>query len=447
MNVLIADADAGVRQVLKRTLAKTYGCEVIEAGTGLEVLDVVAQCRTDIVILDMRLPLMDGIEVTEAMRGSEQFRQTPIVVLSSERDAEIISRLIQLGVSDVVLKPLRTDRFVTRFGGLVSRVTAARAKMKPTHGPPPELVPGSAVLLVDGDAEYRALFEKTLDGQFVVGSVSTAAEAIGRCISMQPPRAVFIGKDLGLVTPELLARKLRSSMGARVRLVAVAAKREVEATREQDWPDSVIPRSFVAATLKSEIGKLLQQASSLNQFNGEFPGLRVALLSASEQVSGLMMNSEVEGSDGQLKIDRDRIAYALVTIAVGAFTLHFKLRFGIEAGRYVAGAFLGIAPDNVAAEDVEAVAGELANVIAGRIHNQYIKSGLTSTMSLPTLGVSEANACDEPFDASNTVCLAFNEVYSPLAFEVRVRVEHTPIDTVPGSIDATSELFAMRTDS
>ncbi len=321
MNVLIADADAGIRQVLKRALAKTYGCDVTEAGTGLELLDVVAQSRTDIVILDMRLPLMDGIEVVEAMRGSEQFNQTPIVVLSSDRDADVISRLIHLGVSDVVLKPLRTDRFVARFGTLVSKVTASRMKMRPTHGPPPELSPGAAVLLVDGDAEYRALFEKTLDGQFNVGSVATAAEAIGRCISMQPPKAVFIGKDLGLVTPELLARKLRTSLGARVRLVAVAGKREVEAAREQDWPDSVIPRSFVAATLKNEIKKLLQQASSLNQFSAEFPGLRVALLSASEQVSGLMMNSEVEGTDGQLKIDNhDRIAVKLHITAVRATT-------------------------------------------------------------------------------------------------------------------------------
>jgi len=447
MNVLIADADAGIRQVLKRALSKTYGCDVTEAGTGLEVLDVVSQSRTDIVILDMRLPLMDGIEVAEAMRASEEFRQMPIVVLTADRDAEIISRLIQLGVSDVVLKPLRTDRFVTRFGSLVTKVTAARLKMKPTHGPPPELSPGASILLVDGDAEYRALFEKTLADQFSVGSVSTAAEAIGRCISMQPPKAVFIGKDLGLVSPELLARKLRTSLGARVRLVAVAAKREVEAVREQDWPDSVIPRSFVAASLKTEIKKLLQLASSLNQFNAEFPGLRVALLSAAEQVSGLMMNSEVEGTDGQLKIDRDRIAFAVVTIVVGSFTLHLKLRFGFDAGRYVAGAFLGTAPDDVAAEDVEAVAGELANVIAGRVHNQYVKSGATSTMSLPTIGVAEAAAADEPFEAANTVCLAFNEVYSPLAFEVRVRIEHTPVDAVPGPIDANSELFAVRTDS
>ena len=447
MNVLIADADAGIRQVLKRALSKTYGCDVVEAATGLEVLDMISQGRTDIVVLDMRLPVMDGIEVLEAMRASEQFRQTPMVVLSSDRDAEIISRLIHLGVSDVVLKPLRTDRFVARFGTLVSKVTAARLKMKPTHGPPPELAPGAFVMLADGDPEYRALFEKTLDGQFSIATVSTAAEAIGRCLSMQPPKAVFIGKDLGLVTPELLARKLRSTLGARVRLVAVASKREVDAIREEGWSDSVIPRSFVAATLRNDIKKLLQQASSLNQFNVEFPGLRVALLSASEQVSGLMMNSEVEGTDGQLKIDRDRIASAVVTLNVGSFTLHMKLRYGLNSGRYVAGAFLGLSPDDVAAEDVEAVAGELANVIAGRIHNQYVKTGATSTMSLPTIGSADASAADDPFDASSTVCLAFNEVYSPLAFEVRVRVEHTPVETAPGSIDANSELFAVRTDS
>lgn len=445
MNVLIADADSAVRQVLRRALVKTYGCEVVEAATGLEVLDALAQTQTDIVILDVRLPIMDGIEVSEAMRQSSQFRTTPIVMLSAERDADIISHLVRIGVTDVVLKPLRTDRFIARFGNLVSKVMAARLRMTPTAGAPPELALGANVLIVDGDAEYRALFEKALDGQFSITSVASGAEAVSRCMTLQSPKAVFIGKDLGLVNEEMLARKLRSALGSRVRLVAVVGKRDVDAVREQAWPDSVIPRSFVATTLKAEVKKLLQQASSLNQFNSEFPGLRLALLSAAEQVAGLMMNAEVEATEGQLKIDRDRTAYATVNIFVASFTLRLKLRFGMDAGRYVAGSFLGVSPDDVAPDDVESVAGELANVIASRLHNQYLKNGASSVMSLPSLGTGEASEAEDPVDANSTVCLAFNEIYSPLAFEVRARVEHTPSSSLPGSTEADSNLLVVQT--
>jgi CheY-specific phosphatase CheX len=158
-----------------------------------------------------------------------------------------------------------------------------------------------------------------------------------------------------------------------------------------------------------------------------------------------MLNSEVEATDGPIKVDRDRVAGAAVEIRVAAFTLHVQIRYTFEAGRYVAGAFLTMSPDDVTPDDVESVAGELANVIGGRLHTQYSKSAPDSDMSLPTLRTADAGAASEAPDHNSTICLTFNEVYSPLAFEVRVRVEHAPTVTLMEPGDSEGAFASVRT--
>lgn len=427
MHVLICDADAALRQVLKRVMTKAYGCDVSEAATGLEVFDALARRPADVIVVDVHLPIMNGVEVCEALRRSKQFQNTPLMVLTAERDEGVINSLIAAGVSDLVLKPLHTERFIQRFGTLVTKVLKSRNAGNGEQAVAPSVSLGSTVLVVDGDPEYQSLFERTLSGPFVVNTATTSAEAIARCLAHQPPNAVVIGKDLGLIGPDYLAKKLRGACAGRVRIIGAVSKREVEATRQAGLFDDVIPRSFVAATLKADFNRLLQQSSTLSQFQSQFPGLRSSMLAAAEQVCGLMLSVEIEAADGPLTIEGQWSASASVDLSVAGFVLHFTLRYGLEAGQYVAGAFLESPPDTMGPEEAESVAGELANVIIGRLHNMYGKTGANSSMSLPVISSGDAVAVvTPPTSEENSLCLALAAVTGPIAFEVRVWVEGPP---------------------
>lgn len=426
MHVLICDADAALRQVLKRVMTKAYGCDVSEAATGLEVFDVLARRPADVIVVDVHLPIMNGVEVCEALRRSPQFQKTPLMVLTAERDEGVINALIAAGVSDLVLKPLHTERFIQRFGALVTKVLKSRKAGQSDQAAAPSISLGSTVLVVDGDAEYQALFERTLSGPFVISTASTSAEAIARCLAHQPPNAVVIGKDLGLIGPDYLAKKIHSACAGRVRIIGAVSKRDVEATRQAGIFDDVIPRSFVAATLKADFHRLLQQSSTLAQFQSQFPGLRSSMLAAAEQVCGLMLSVEIEAADGALKIEGQWSAAAAVDLSVAGYVLHFSLRYGLEAGQYVAGAFLESPPDTMGAEEAESVAGELANVIIGRLHNMYGKTGATSSMSLPVISSGDAVKLDSGPNQDDALCLSLAAVVGPIAFELRVWVEGPP---------------------
>jgi len=75
----------------------------------------------DLVLLDLQMPVMDGIEVLAAVKGRREFRHLPIVVLSSIDDPEIIREVRKLGAKDFLMKPVTMEERIKMVRGLHSR--------------------------------------------------------------------------------------------------------------------------------------------------------------------------------------------------------------------------------------------------------------------------------------------------------------------------------------
>ncbi len=115
--ILIADDDPHIRQLLVFALAKA-GHEVIEAGDGEAALAAAAEHAPDLVILDINMPQMDGLEVCRRLRAKGDL---PILFLSS-RDDEIDRVLgIELGADDYVVKPFSPREVVARVMAILRR--------------------------------------------------------------------------------------------------------------------------------------------------------------------------------------------------------------------------------------------------------------------------------------------------------------------------------------
>ncbi|MFM2274044.1 MAG: hypothetical protein RL702_3109 [Pseudomonadota bacterium] len=124
--VLLVDDDPHIRQVLAFAFDKA-GMAVIEAGDGEEALAQAANHAPDLVVLDITMPRMDGLEVCRRLRSQGD---TPILFLSS-RDDEIDRVLgIELGGDDYVVKPFSPREVVARAAAILRR-SAARAVPAP----------------------------------------------------------------------------------------------------------------------------------------------------------------------------------------------------------------------------------------------------------------------------------------------------------------------------
>ncbi|MDQ0248748.1 two-component system OmpR family response regulator [Sphingomonas kyeonggiensis] len=120
--ILVADDDPHIRQLLVFALAKA-GLETIEAADGEEALQIAESQAPDLIVLDINMPRMDGLEVCRRLRAEGGL---PILFLSS-RDDEIDRIIgIELGADDYVTKPFSPREVVARVMAVLRR-TAAHA--------------------------------------------------------------------------------------------------------------------------------------------------------------------------------------------------------------------------------------------------------------------------------------------------------------------------------
>ncbi len=150
-SILIVDDDPHIRQLLAFALAKA-GLATREAEDGEAALAAVAQQRPDLVVLDINMPRLDGLEVCRRLRAQGDL---PILFLSS-RDDEIDRVLgIELGADDYVVKPFSPREVTARVQAILRR--SAGSKAADAEAPAAPVVRGRLTLNLDG---WSALWDE-----------------------------------------------------------------------------------------------------------------------------------------------------------------------------------------------------------------------------------------------------------------------------------------------
>jgi CheY-like chemotaxis protein len=108
--ILIVDSSAAFRESLGAFM-KSLGHEVIEATTGLEAIDKASSLHPDLIIMDVRLPGMNGDEVTRQLKKTLSTRNIPVVINTGWTTAcnieERIDRALTAGAAEVLYRPLQ----------------------------------------------------------------------------------------------------------------------------------------------------------------------------------------------------------------------------------------------------------------------------------------------------------------------------------------------------
>jgi putative two-component system response regulator len=102
--VLIVDDEPGNIKILSNVLAGDYAMSV--ATNGKQALEIARVQSPDIVLLDMIMPEMDGIEVCEALKASEETRDIPVIFVTSMSDTANEERGLDAGAVDYISKPI-----------------------------------------------------------------------------------------------------------------------------------------------------------------------------------------------------------------------------------------------------------------------------------------------------------------------------------------------------
>lgn len=208
MDVLVCDDDAATRLVVKRLIEADTDARVAECCDGAAALSYLAHHACDLLILDIEMPHVDGLEVVARLRESPMHKRLPIVILSHVDNEATIRELIGMHVAGYILKPPRRPQ----VAAMVRRVREAGPLLR--------------ILVVEGDPSLReATVEQLRPFCTTIAAAPSGLEALVAFRSA-PAQVVVVGEGLGIMNPRLLAERLREVVPAdQLRLVRLAAHR------------------------------------------------------------------------------------------------------------------------------------------------------------------------------------------------------------------------------
>jgi two-component system chemotaxis response regulator CheY len=112
-NILIVDDSSTIRAMIRRIiqLAGFEGNTCSEAGNGAEALETMRRDRVDLVLADLHMPVMDGVQMAHQMFADEKLRKIPVVIVSSDPNKDRIDELLRAGAKGYLPKPFTPEAF------------------------------------------------------------------------------------------------------------------------------------------------------------------------------------------------------------------------------------------------------------------------------------------------------------------------------------------------
>jgi two-component system chemotaxis response regulator CheY len=121
LDVLIVDDSAAIRKILQRVLKQAeipFGA-VYEAGDGVEALEVLKNQQVGLVLSDINMPNMDGLEFLTRVRAEPSWEKLPVVMVSTEGAHAKVMEAVERGASGYVRKPFTAEQIKEKLLGLL----------------------------------------------------------------------------------------------------------------------------------------------------------------------------------------------------------------------------------------------------------------------------------------------------------------------------------------
>ena len=119
LKVLTVDDSKTIRMIVKKAF-KPYDCELIEAENGQIGLDTAAREKPGLIILDITMPVMTGIEMLEKLKGDPDLKSIPVIMLTAESGKDNVMQIVKMGVQNYIVKPFKGEQLIERVQGVLS---------------------------------------------------------------------------------------------------------------------------------------------------------------------------------------------------------------------------------------------------------------------------------------------------------------------------------------
>ena len=132
IKILSVDDSRTIRLIVAKTF-RPYDCVVCEAANGEEGLAAAAREKPDLILLDVTMPVMDGVTMLTRLKENADLQHIPVIMLTAESGRDTVLHLARLGVRDYLVKPFKEDQLIEKARRVVP------LEKKPVGEPSPVL--------------------------------------------------------------------------------------------------------------------------------------------------------------------------------------------------------------------------------------------------------------------------------------------------------------------
>ncbi len=118
VKILSVDDSRTIRIIVGRAFQQ-YDCQMCEAGNGEEGLAVAAREKPDLILLDVTMPVMDGVTMLTKLKEDPELKSIPVIMLTAESGRENVLHIAKLGVRDYLVKPFKENQLIEKVERIV----------------------------------------------------------------------------------------------------------------------------------------------------------------------------------------------------------------------------------------------------------------------------------------------------------------------------------------
>ncbi|MEO7597621.1 MAG: response regulator [Opitutus sp.] len=204
--ILTVDDSKTVRIIVRKAF-KTYDCEILEAGNGVEGLALAAKENPDLILLDVTMPVMDGVEMLTKLKSDPALKGIPVMMLTAEGGRDNVLKIAKIGVRDYLVKPFKEDVLIEKAGRVID--------LKPLSETPSKAKsifdPADILIVEDKPAIIQQIQEGLKHTPWKVHGVAAQGEAIDFC-SRTPPDLMLVSLSLPEDSAFTLFRLIRTNV-------------------------------------------------------------------------------------------------------------------------------------------------------------------------------------------------------------------------------------------
>ncbi len=241
IKVLSVDDSKAVRMILKRTF-QSYEVELIEAANGIEGLEMAKKHLPDLILLDVTMPEMDGIEMLTRLKQDEKMKDLAVIMLTAEAGRESVLKIAKIGIRDYIVKPFKEEVVVQKASRIIdlrkkggnpqvnSNSTAQQPNTSATATP--TLDPNCVLIVEDKAPIVQQIREGLAHTKWNIQSASSSKDAKEFC-DKTIPAVVLISLSLPERDAVQTFRLLRSGPHTKTTpVLGLAVKLDIEAQNQ-----------------------------------------------------------------------------------------------------------------------------------------------------------------------------------------------------------------------